>query len=150
MKFLCMFMMLLSTSVQIVKCQYGDFKPEEAQFSYNPGNTQVTFYNYATLKITAEQNTNDNQLLVIAFPQKEGVSFTITGVTVTTQPSQANVQGPVANVSGTMLINTNQATPLSVPLTVPIEISQTSQYTIPPQEALMQGYQFYQMAYPAS
>src|SRR5690242_11664326 len=111
MKFLCMLMMLLTSYCMAQNGQYGDFRPEEAEYSYNSGNTQVTFYNYATLKITAEENTSSNQLLVIAFPQKEGVSFKITGVAVTAQSSQANMMGPVANVSGTMVVSTGAPTP---------------------------------------
>ncbi len=156
MKFagLCSLLLLISSVClaqggpeQASKNPYGDYSLQDAQFSYSVGYTQVTFYNYMTLKVTAEQNTTDNQLLVIAFPEREGVSFTISGVQLG-QSSQYNMQGPVATVSGTMVVQINQPQPLSVPLSIPVQISQVSQYTVGPQEALMQGMKFYQMAIP--
>ncbi|MBS0633896.1 MAG: hypothetical protein JSR37_00350 [Verrucomicrobia bacterium] len=146
MKFTSIFaLFLLLGSLCMAQNPYGDFKMEDAQFSYNSGFTDVTFYNYHTLKITAEQNTTDNQLLVVVFPEREGVTFTISSVQMG-DSSQNNLPGPVATVSGTMAVQINQPQPLMVPMSIPVQISQVSQYTVGPQEALMQGLKFYQMA----
>ncbi len=136
---------LLLTSLCMAQNPYGDFKMEDAQFSYSSGFTQVTFYNYPTLKVTAEQNTTDNQLLVIVFPEREGITFTISGVQVG-EASQDNLSGQVATVSGSMAVQINQPQPLNVPMSIPVQITPVNQYTVGPQEALMQGLKFYQMA----
>ena len=133
---------MADTSPQIAKCQYGSFTVQDIQMSYDVGYTQVTIHNYMALKLTAEQNSSTNQLLVIAFPEKSGLLFTIQSVQAG-QGQQNGLEGPVATVKGTLSVQTNEPAPLQIPLTVPVQISAVSQYTISPQEALMQGLQFF-------
>jgi hypothetical protein len=134
--------LLLLISAECVSDQYGNLAAQDVQFSYNVDYTEVSIHNYRAFKLTAQQNTTNNQLLVIAYPEKAGIRFTIQGVQMG-ESQQNDLQGLVATVTGTLSVQTNEPQPLQVPLTVAVQISQVSQFSVSPQEAMMQGLQFF-------
>ncbi len=119
-----------------------DYNLEGRHFDFGVGYTTVTQYD-SVVKITAEQRFSDNELLVIVFPQEMGISFHIDNVRIGKAPHY-NLQGNVAKVTGTFIAEVNMSNPIRVNMTVPVQISPVSDFTVSSDEALIQGNQFYQ------
>jgi len=120
---------------------------ETAQYSFSMGATTVSFDDYQ-VKVTAEQRSTDNELLVIAFPNEQGVVFHIQDVRIGTGAPRYNIQGPVAHVEGFIRTQANENYPLRRRLSVPVQISPVSEFTVSANEALIQGNQFYEKKLP--
>lgn len=114
----------------------------DRHFEFGSGYTNVTLFDYV-VKITAEQRFSDKQLLVVVFPQEQGVSFTIQKVEIGKAP-KFNLKGPVAKVTGVFRAQVNMSNPLHREMTVPIQISPVNEYTVSENEALIQGNHFIQ------
>ncbi len=136
---------MLALSIRL----FGDSSLANTQYDFESGYTTVTSYNY-TVRITAEERTTDNKLLVIVFPKDMGVSFTISNVAVGNAPPQYNLDGQVANVTGTLSCQVNETNPISAQMSFPVQISQVGEFSVSPDEALIQGNQFYTKDLPAT
>lgn len=119
---------------------------QDCHFDFSTGYTDVTLYDYE-LQITAEQRTSDNQLMIVVFPEEEGVSFRIHNVQIGKSP-QYNLEGDVAKVTGTFIAQVNEGSPIHVQMTVPVQIEAVQEYSVSLDEALIQGNQFYKKTLP--
>lgn len=115
-------------------------------FDFSTGYTDVTLYDYE-LQITAEQRLSDKELMIVVFPEEEGVSFQIHKVKFGKSP-QYNLEGTVAKVTGTFIAKINEGTPIRMQMTVPVEIEGVQEFSVTPDEALIQGNQFYKTKLP--
>lgn len=125
---------------------YGNGTVGGRHFDFAPGYTKVTLYNFV-IKITAEQRFSDKQLLVVVLPNEQGASFNIQKVQIGRAP-HFNLQGPVAKVTGVFIARANMRSPIRTRMTVPVQIAPVFDYTVSPNEALIQGNQFYQEVLP--
>ncbi len=119
---------------------------ERIHFDLASGATTLSFDNYQ-LKITAEQRAQDHNLLVIAFPNEQGITFHIQNVRIGPAPSY-NLKGGVAHVTGFIRARANEYYPLRRRITVPVEIARVNEFTVSANEALIQGNQFYEKKLP--
>ena len=106
------------------------------------GATTAKFDNYQ-VKVTSEQRASDHELLVIAFPNEQGVLFHIQNVRIGKAP-RYNLQGAVAHVTGFLRTRANEYYPLRRRITVPVQIARVNEFTVSANEALIQGNQFYE------
>lgn len=119
---------------------------DNCHFDFSTGYTDVTLYDYE-LQITAEQRTSDKQLMVVVFPEEEGISFRIHNVQIGKSP-QYNLEGLVAKVTGTFIAQVNEGNPIRVQMTVPVQIESVQEFSVSSDEALIQGNQFYKKTLP--
>lgn len=119
---------------------------QDCHFDFSTGYTDVTLYDYE-LQITAEQRFSDNQLMVVVFPEEEGISFTIHNVQIGKSP-QYGLEGAVAKVTGTFVAQVNEGKPMRIQMTVPVEIESVQEFSVSSDEALIQGNQFYKKMLP--
>ncbi len=159
MKFLAIFAMIIGCSAGCMATQNFPFPTymliddENAsdlltkhRFEFDTGSTILTCYDYH-IKITAEQRFSDKELLVIAFPQEMGAAFQIDTVRIGTAP-RYNLEGPVCLVAGVFRARINENNPISVHMTIPIQINPVNDFTVSSHEALIQGNQFVQRKLP--
>lgn len=138
MKILSLFLSILCFAPAICLAQDGDDTYQEYQLQYYPGYTQVSLFNY-NLKITAEQRTSDNMVQIVVVPDQMGVQFQIQDVTFKVASSEENPSGPLAIVTGTMAVQLGYQAPTPMQKTIPVQISDVSQFSISQDEAMMQG-----------
>ncbi len=119
---------------------------ENVHFDFAKGQTTLSFDNYR-IKISAEQRAQDHELLVIAFPNEQGITFHIQHVRIGRAP-RYNLQGAVAHVTGFIRARANEYYPLRRRITVPVEIARVNEFTVSANEALIQGNQFYEKKLP--
>ncbi len=128
---------------------FADDSLANTQYDFESGYTTITSFNY-TVKVTAEERTTDNKLLVVVFPKDMGAAFTISNVTVGNAPPQYNLDGPAANITGFFTCQVNETNPIRQEMSFPVQISTVSEFTVSPDEALIQGNQFYTVDLPSS
>lgn len=148
MKFLSFFLSILCLSPGLAFAQGGDDTYQEYQLQYYPGYTQVSLFNY-NVKITAEQRTSDNMVQIVAMPDQMGVQFQIQNVNFQVASADQNPSGPVAIVTGIFAIQLGYQTPSPMQKTIPVQISDVSEFSISQDEAMMQGNPVFQKQLPS-
>jgi len=120
---------------------------QECQLQYYPGYTLVSLFNY-NVKIVAEQRTTDNMVQVVVLPQEMNVQFQIQNIDFQVAPQDANPSGPLALVTGTFGVQLGYQGQTPMQKTIPVQISDVSEFSISQDEAMMQGNPVFQKQLP--
>lgn len=142
------FVQLLFFITATLPC-FAEMGDEEAKprFAFFQGYTNITCYDFH-VKITAEQRSSDKEVLIIAIPQEQGVHFNIQNVQFAQKHPNIHLEGAVAKVHGHFVAQYNMAHPQHVSMMVPVQVAIVNEFSISPNEALIQGNNHFQKKLP--
>jgi hypothetical protein len=119
----------------------GDDNLQDRHMDFQQGYTNLSMYQYH-VKVTAEQRYSDKKVLIVVLPQEQAVKFRIQNVHFAKNAPQWKLEGPIARVQGVFSAHVNMSNPVHVRMVIPVQVKAVSEFSISPDEAMIQGNQF--------